>query len=166
MAPNRSKTPKESSLNKTTGKKTLQSESVKTPASPDWPAFRPLVPLEDLACHSVVPGQIITISNFWTSTLCKNYVAHLSSLPLATTPGRPKKGEAVRVNDRFQIDDPAFADRLWNETALKELVSGPSAATSEDEREQLWGGKVVSRTLRLICAIGFSSSAGKDWFES
>jgi hypothetical protein len=144
MAPSRIKTPKESS-HKNTVKKASQAESARNLVSLDWPAFRPLVPLEDLACDSIVPGQIITISNFWTSTLCKNYVAHLSGLPLVTTPGCPKKGEAVRVNDRFQIDDPVFADRLWNDTALRELVSGPSAAASEEERDRLWGGRVVSK---------------------
>jgi hypothetical protein len=50
----------------------------------------------------------------------------------------------VRVNDRFQIDDPVFADRLWNQTALRDLISGPAAAPSEKERDRLWGGRVVS----------------------
>jgi hypothetical protein len=115
---------------------------------PDWPALRPLIPREGLACQVVIPGQIITIPNFWTSSLSKSYVSYLSGLPLVTTPGRPKKGEAVRVNDRFQINDPSFADRLWNQTALRELLTGPGLTASEDERTQLWGGKVVSKSGR------------------
>ena len=63
MAPSRIRIPKESSL-KNTAKKASQAESVKNPASLNWPAFLPLVPVEDLACDFIVPGQIITISQF------------------------------------------------------------------------------------------------------
>jgi hypothetical protein len=103
--------------------------------TPDWLAFTPLIPESDLALEEVSPGQIVTIPNFWTATLCKNYVAFLSFLPLTTTPGKPKKGDAVRVNDRYQIDDPAFAERLWSQTSLKRLV--------EAQPKELWGGDVV-----------------------
>ncbi|KAI9753360.1 MAG: hypothetical protein M4579_005185 [Chaenotheca gracillima] len=102
----------------------------------NWPAFKPLIPPEDLSLNTVVTDQIITISNFFTSTLCKTFVSFLSTLPLQTTPGKPKRGDAVRVNDRFQIDDPLFARRLWDETGLRDLVRG-------EETEQLWGGKVI-----------------------
>jgi hypothetical protein len=103
--------------------------------TPNWPTFTPLVPESDLALHHVLPGQIVTIPNFWTSTLCRTYVAFLSSLPLTTTPGKPKKGDAVRVNDRYQIDDPAFAERLWS-SVLKSLVTAA-------DRKDLWGGEVI-----------------------
>jgi hypothetical protein len=110
---------------------------------PNWPALQPLVPSSDLCLTTIVPSQIVTISNFWTSTLCKNYVSFLSTLPLTTTPGKPKRGEAVRVNDRYQINDPAFAERLWSQTALKELVTSEAAGATEVERRTLWGGEVV-----------------------
>lgn len=62
-----------------------------------------------------------------------------------TTPGKPKKGEAVRVNDRFQINDEIFARRLWEETGLKGLILGDGESAdeegegmSESERKQLW----------------------------
>lgn len=114
---------------------------------PNWPAFNPLIPESDLSLHEVLPGQIVTIPNFFTATLCKNYVSFLSTLALTTTPGKPKKGDAVRVNDRFQIDDPAFAERLWSGTSLKNLVtgavSGQGLDLSEDERNELWGGEVI-----------------------
>lgn len=148
MPPSRTENTKPSSRKKTKQIQAGISRESQIPSPPDWPALRPLIPPEDLACHVVVPGQIITIPNFWTSSLSKNYVSYLSGLPLVTTPGRPKKGEAVRVNDRFQVNDPSFADRLWNQTALRELVTRPDVATSEDERDQLWGGKVVSENLR------------------
>lgn len=114
----------------------------KEESAPNWPPLRPLVPASDLYLESLVEDQIYIIRNFFTSTLCKNYVSFLASLPLITTPSRPKKGEAVRVNDRFQIDDPRFAEMLWQSTALKDLVEGSldSDATQAMLR-QTWGGK-------------------------
>ncbi|KFY51118.1 hypothetical protein V496_08919 [Pseudogymnoascus sp. VKM F-4515 (FW-2607)] len=115
---------------------------------PNWPPFKPLLPASDLYLEPIVDSQIIVARNFWTSTLCKDYVSFLRSLPLVTTPGKPKKGDAVRVNDRFQITDPAFANRLWLETGLRELVNGSADEEedefmSADERKRLWGGEVV-----------------------
>jgi hypothetical protein len=101
-----------------------------------WPALTPLLPPSDLQLEEVLPEQILTIPKFFTSTLCKTYVNFLQkSVSLTTTPGKPKRGEAVRVNDRFQIQDPAFADLLWNRSGLKELVAR--------EEPSLWGGDVV-----------------------
>jgi hypothetical protein len=121
------------------------SEPVRQP--PNWPTFTPLVPEEDLALQEVLPKQIVTIPNFFTASLCKTYVSFLSSLPLTTTPGKPKKGDAVRVNDRYQIDDPAFAERLWNQTGLRKLVSDDAEegalGLSAEQRKELWGGEVV-----------------------
>lgn len=113
-------------------------------SAPDWPAFKPLLPASDLSLESVSESQILVIRNFWTSTLCKNYVTFLKTLPLVTTPGKPKRGEALRVNDRFQIDDPVFANRLWMETGLRELICGGEEEEAEDdsmsqeERTRLW----------------------------
>jgi hypothetical protein len=115
---------------------------------PDWPRLQPLIPLTDLSLQVLLPNQIILIPNLFTPTLCKAYVSFLSALPLSTTPGKPKKGEAVRVNDRFQIDDPAFAKRLWEETAMRELVLGSGGSEdgsgmTDEERRRLWGGDVI-----------------------
>jgi hypothetical protein len=117
--------------------------TVERQALPNWPVFQPLLSSLDLTLEQTVPDQIVTIHNFWTSTLCKNYVSFLSSLSFTTTPGKPKRGDAVRVNDRFQVDDAAFAERLWSQTALKELATGESAGITEEERKQLWGGNIV-----------------------
>lgn len=120
---------------------------VQTPnAPPNWPAFRPLLPVSDLSISTVVDSQIVVVRNFWTSALCKDYVAFLKGLPLVTTPGVPKKGDAVRVNGRFQVIDEGFANRLWLETGLKELICGAEEDTEEDqqdgmskeERRELW----------------------------
>ncbi|EPS29739.1 hypothetical protein PDE_04689 [Penicillium oxalicum 114-2] len=103
--------------------KKTASSSNKNPTAPNWPPLRPLLPAADLHLTSLVQDQIYLIRNFLPATLCKTYTAFLSSLPLTTTPGRPKKDEAVRVNDRFQIEDARFAESLWSGTALRELVT-------------------------------------------
>jgi hypothetical protein len=117
--------------------KKSDSQAAKKEPPPNWPPLQPLVPSSDLSLETLADDQIVLIRNFWTSKLCKDFVSFLSSLPLLTTPGKPKRGEAVRVNDRFQIEDALFAERLWRGTALKELVMG-----CEGGRD-LWGGDVV-----------------------
>ncbi|GJN67312.1 hypothetical protein PLICBS_001336 [Purpureocillium lilacinum] len=72
------------------------------------------------------------IPSFFPKSLCRDYVTFLKTLPLQTTPGRPKRGEAVRVNDRFQIEDHAFSQRLWEQTGLKE------ALLDNEELRELW----------------------------
>lgn len=141
-----------------TSKKNIQKQPKKTktahdldvaqPTAPDWPQLRPLIPTSDLSLTELVEGQIAVIHNLFTATLCRSFVSFLSTLPLATTPGKPEKGHALRVNDRFQIDDPVFAERLWSSTALKELVLGYSSSHqqgggTEDGGRQLWDGDVV-----------------------
>jgi len=107
---------------------------------PSWPPLQLERPNDMLSLYHLMPSQIVTISNFWSAALCKRYVTFLSSLPLVTTPGVPKKGDAVRVNDRFQVDDPAFAKLLWNGTGLKDLVLGEDVAQGGDS---FWGGEVL-----------------------
>lgn len=103
---------------------------------PNWPPLAPLIPAEHLFIEAVVLGQILVIRNLFTSSLCKTYVSFLSSLPLATTPGKPKRGEATRVNDRFQIDDVNFATILWEQSGLRALVES-------FEDDEIFGGKVL-----------------------
>ncbi len=67
---------------------------------------------------------------------------------MTTTPGKPKKGDALRFNDRFQVIDDQFANRLWEETGLRELVCSGNAGgdvgdedeemMSPEERKELW----------------------------
>ena len=121
--------------------------------TPNWPALQPLVRVSDLSLETLLPDQIVVIRNFWTSLLCKNYVSFLSTLPLVTTPGQPKKGEALRVNDRYEVNDPAFAEHLWSSTALRELVTASNEDDQEDmsvdERKKLWGGEVCGLNPRI-----------------
>ncbi|KAG6005723.1 hypothetical protein E4U21_007739 [Claviceps maximensis] len=107
---------------------------------PNWPQFKPPLPVVDLIpiLHPSTP-KIATIPLFFPKSLCRDYVTFLRTLPLQTTPGRPKRGEAVRVNDRFQIDDASFAARLWDRTGLKEAL----LAGGEGDVKALWGGVPV-----------------------
>ncbi|CAG8982966.1 hypothetical protein HYALB_00003545 [Hymenoscyphus albidus] len=122
-----------------------------TTAPPNWPPFKPLLPSSDISLETVLPSQIVVARNFCTGTLCKNYVSFLKTLPLVTTPGKPLKGEALRVNDRFQMMDEGFASRLWVETGLRELVCGREDSEDEEgvdgmsmeERRELWGGEPI-----------------------
>ncbi|KAK2591637.1 hypothetical protein QQS21_010679 [Conoideocrella luteorostrata] len=114
------------------------SPPAKPAAPPDWPQFKPPLPVVDLVpeLHPATP-KIATIPFFFPKNLCRDYVTFLKTLPLQTTPGKPKRGEAVRVNDRFQIDDAAFATRLWETTGLREaLLDG-------EDVKNLWGGEPV-----------------------
>ncbi|KAK2802243.1 hypothetical protein FQN50_007424 [Emmonsiellopsis sp. PD_5] len=139
MAPKakKSKQTPPTTVSKTTTKP-HQTQQQQQQQPPNWPPLKPLIPPTDLTLDTVLSDQILIIRNLFTSTLCKNYISFLSSLPLVTTPGRPKKGEAVRVNDRFQVGDAVFAERLWRETGLKGLVEGKAA-----EEKELWGGEVL-----------------------
>lgn len=118
----------------------------KEQTAPDWPPIHSLVPASDLSFDTLLPDQILTIPNFWTSSLCKSYTSFLATLPLITTPGQPKRGEATRVNDRYSVDDARFAENLWSGTALKNLITQPviSGETLDEKAKQaLWGGEVV-----------------------
>ena len=110
---------------------------------PDWPALQPLIPATDLALETLLEDQIILIRNLFTSTLCKKYVSFLSSLPLTTTPSKAKEGEAIRVNDRIQFHDPAFAEQLWVSTGLSSLVLTYEGAKT------LWGGEICGLNPRI-----------------
>ncbi|KAF4124614.1 P4Hc, partial [Geosmithia morbida] len=110
-----------------------------TPVPPSWPPFKPHLPVVHLApeLHEATP-MIALIPFFFPKSLCRDYVAFLRTLPMQTTPSRPKRGEAVRVNDRYQIQDPLFASRLWEQTGLKEAI-----LNDNPHLQDLWGGEPV-----------------------
>ena len=120
---------------------------------PHWPALQPLIPTTDLTLETLVEGQIIVIRNLFTSALCKKYVDVLSSLPLVTTPAKPRLGDAVRVNDRLQFDDPSLSEQLWSSTALKALVNGSTEndceSSTPEKAKQLWDGDVCGLNPRI-----------------
>ena len=132
----------------------IKEDSVTKPDQHNWPRFHPLIPVSDLYMKALVENQILVIPNFWTATLCKTYVSFLSTLPLVTTPGKAKKGEALRMNDRYQVDDPDFAEKLWHSTALRDLVHNHSSSNekdgmTEEEGRKLWGGTVIGLNPRI-----------------
>ena len=119
---------------------------------PQWPLLRPLAPTADLCLQPLLNDQIFVIRNLFTSTLCKTYVAFLSTLPLSTTPAQPQHGDAVRVNDPIQFEDPRIAEILWKATGLASLINRP---LPEDESglcrpaNGVWGGEVVGLNPRI-----------------
>ncbi|RYP35154.1 hypothetical protein DL767_003931 [Monosporascus sp. MG133] len=126
------KSSKQSAVNK----RAHQSSAAQSvaPATPNWPPFKPPLPVTDLMLTSPARGfenTIAVIHNFWPKSLCRDYVTFLKTLPLTTTPGRPKRGEAVRQNDRYQVNDPVFSQKLWLETGLKN-------ALRDDSVRHLW----------------------------
>ncbi|GAB0139869.1 hypothetical protein EsHS_00000507 [Epichloe bromicola] len=139
---------------------------------PDWPQFKPPLPVVDLVpeLHPLTP-KIATIPFFFPKSLCRDYVTFLKTLPLQTTPGKPKRGEAVRVNDRFQIDDPAFATRLWETTGLKEAlldnqdVKGLWPLPSEEIAVSLETGTLLLHKHGDDCLLheGREVKAGEKW---
>ncbi|KFA64028.1 hypothetical protein S40285_04230 [Stachybotrys chlorohalonatus IBT 40285] len=108
---------------KRTAKQAAKPAASSLTKSVSWPPFKPRLPVLDLNL-SLHPSsnKIALIPCFFPKSLCRDYVSFLKTLPLQTTPGRPKRGEAVRVNDRFQVDDPDFARRLWEDTGLREAL--------------------------------------------
>ncbi|ETN43096.1 uncharacterized protein HMPREF1541_02254 [Cyphellophora europaea CBS 101466] len=121
---------------KTKGKGTPNAAVADKSPAPNWPSLKSGISPNSLYVETLLDDQILIIRNLFSSKLCKDYVSFLSSLPLTTTPGTPKRGEAVRVNDRFQIDDYRFAQQLWEQTPLKHLVESY-------EDQSVWRGHVL-----------------------
>lgn len=121
---------------------------------PNWPPLQPLVPTEDLRVEALLQDQIILIRKLFTSSLCKNYVLFLSSLPLITTPAKAKEENAVRINDRFEVYDVGFAQRLWSSTCLAHIVTGLVGAEGRTTQRlngltTLWGGELCGLNPRI-----------------
>lgn len=133
----------------------LKKQAIVKEPLPNWPPLTPLVPSIDLRLETLLADQILLIHNLFTSSLCRKYVTFLSSLPLATTKIQPKRDEALRVNDRFQINDPAFAQMIWSNTALHDLVIGGSDSIMGEEDlekpnlEKIFGGEVLGLNPRI-----------------
>ena len=133
---------------------------------PEWPSFDTFTHSLICSVNVVHPNHIITIPNFWSSKLCSRYISFLSTLQLSTTPAKAKRGDAVRVNDRFQVQDSLFAERLWSETVLRDIVLENSDTNdltlTDNERRKLWKGDVVSLCFLevLKSAHGLKSRSG------
>lgn len=115
--------PKSNNNNKSKGPATQTTSATPPSAPPSWPPFKPPLPVTHLTLelHPSTP-RVALLPHFFPRSLCREYVAFLRTLSMQTTPSRPKRGEAVRVNDRFQVEDALFARRLWEQTGLKEAL--------------------------------------------
>ncbi|MCJ1343583.1 hypothetical protein MMC31_001779 [Peltigera leucophlebia] len=157
---------------KKSAKKSLQSSwpssntTDPSPSLPAWPSLTPLLPESDLSLHTLLPTQILIIRHLFTSTLCHKLVSFFkTSLALNTTPAKPQKGEAVRVNDRFEVWDESFAERLWGETGLRQLVMG--RVRDEKGSVEGWGGDVCGLNPRIrIYRYGKGQFFGKHYDDS
>ncbi|BGP36920.1 hypothetical protein JCM10449v2_000822 [Rhodotorula kratochvilovae] len=95
-----------------------QPSAAPTPVA--WPAIpRPSHPLR---LDSPAEG-LLTIDDFFPPKTRSAFVAAVSALALQP-PSAPKKGEATRTNDRFSAQDPAFAQRLWEDSGLADVLEG------------------------------------------
>lgn len=122
--------PKVAKASKSTPTSSASSAAAAPP--PSWPKFKPPLPVVDLTpTPHPSTDKIVTIDSFFPRGLCRDYVSFLQTLPLQTTPGKPKRGDAVRVNDRFQVQDGVFATTLWEKTGLRE-------ALLEEDVKHLW----------------------------
>ncbi|KKK24742.1 hypothetical protein ARAM_006933 [Aspergillus rambellii] len=116
------------------------SQPQKSSPAPNWPPLRPLIPSSDLTLDPILPDQIYLIRNFLPASL------------------ETQERRSVRVNDRFQVQDERFADQLWRETALKELVTVRALETEDDDNghqnhDQSDSGRRSTKTRRSIQGI-------------
>ncbi|KAF9476339.1 hypothetical protein BDN70DRAFT_812482 [Pholiota conissans] len=83
------------------------------PADPTQPqvVFPEISSKTELECRSILEDQIIIIDDLFSPAECKAFVKFIDSLPLELTPPK-KRGEAERVNQRFSVSSPDFAERL------------------------------------------------------
>lgn len=114
------------------------SGSSAAPARIPWPplSLPSYAPLPELD-NSLLPG-IITIDPLFTRKTVQAFIALLTGpqSPIKLEPSPPaKRGEALRTNDRFSIQDPAFAKALWEGTALKTLLSEGRLRSEIEGRE-------------------------------
>ncbi|CAG8520959.1 17326_t:CDS:2, partial [Acaulospora morrowiae] len=86
--------------------------------SSKWPSF---LLKSDLQLQTLLENQIVVIPSFLTHQECTNLINFIEkNIPLEQTV--PNKGEAFRNNDRFSIENPKFAESLY-QSGLNSLVS-------------------------------------------
>ncbi|KII88638.1 hypothetical protein PLICRDRAFT_41836 [Plicaturopsis crispa FD-325 SS-3] len=94
-------------------KKTKQALSNVSPSSGASPKaeFPDLKPKRAIECRTLLQDQILLLDDVLTVEECKIFVKFIEGLPLELTPPK-KRGEADRVNHRYSITSPEFADKL------------------------------------------------------
>ncbi|KAL0947031.1 hypothetical protein HGRIS_013174 [Hohenbuehelia grisea] len=99
-----------------------------TPQKPVEIQFPAFATKRGLECRVLLQDQILLIDNFMTQSECQNFVKFIDSLPLELTP-RKRPGEAERVNHRFSVSSPEFAEEL-HKRLLPHLPSFPYPAST------------------------------------
>ncbi|KAF2861273.1 hypothetical protein K470DRAFT_245579 [Piedraia hortae CBS 480.64] len=116
---------------------------------PNWPKISSLCEGRHPELIPLLADQILTIPGLLSQSVCKIYVKFLSNLPLTTTPSKPKKDEALRSNDRYQVNDAEFAAQLWKATGLERLITSPIIDGKELDAHRLWGGQVIGLNANI-----------------
>ncbi|KAK1232291.1 hypothetical protein PQX77_004665 [Marasmius sp. AFHP31] len=77
------------------------------------PIFPPIGSKVAIPSHVILADQIILLDNFLNALECQAFIKMIEMLPLELTPPK-KRGEAERVNYRFSVQSPAFAQKLFS----------------------------------------------------
>lgn len=72
----------------------------------------------------LIDDQIYIVHNMLTRTNCRNFMSFLLNTiaPIMTKPVPPRRGEAMRTNERFSSYDPNFAQSLFVDTNIDMMV--------------------------------------------
>lgn len=117
-------------------KKVTATKGAAPPTPPSWPSVARPLHSPPLAIQQLLPG-LIQVDNFLLSSTVSLWLSFLTSTPppFALQPSPPaKRGEASRTNDRFGIHDAVFAERLWKDSGLEELLVEREEWKSSDGR--------------------------------
>lgn len=107
---------------------TTTSSSSSTLRWPDLP-----FPGRELVLKELIADQVLLLPEFFTPKDCARWTAYLESsgsVAMEPSPAVPKRGEAVRSNERFSVQDEAFAARLHRLLApyIDRLASRPAGS--------------------------------------
>ncbi|KAG7727004.1 hypothetical protein KL933_002713 [Ogataea haglerorum] len=99
---------------------------------------------------SVIPGQIFTISNFWSQEQCQDLISNIQeSLSLETTPIIKSKLYASRVNDRACIRDPENAGLIYDHFQKIQKFQIELGAVDEWIVQELESSKAFNPNIRF-----------------
>jgi hypothetical protein len=87
----------------------------------NWPTIPP--PSSSLSLTSLSSLGLLLIDNLFPPALRRHFITFIDNLSL-DPPRAPKRGEAERRNERFQVQDDAFAERLWRDSGLSKVCEG------------------------------------------
>lgn len=77
----------------------------------------------ELTLDVLIPDQVLLLPNLFTPKDCARWIAFLdANLQLDPSPTVPKRGEAVRSNERFSVQDADLAGKLFD--LLRPYIAG------------------------------------------